>query len=205
MGPLATSFSAFALYQREEAETWEHMALTRARCVAGDATLVAEIAEVAQEVLRKPRAPRRLARDIRDMRALIAKEKGDKGEFDLKLAPGGLIDVEFLAQYLILAHAGAFPQLLRPETREALAAATRAGLLSAADGEALAGAHRLVTAVTQALRLTLPDDADPHGAAAGVKRRIAAAAGAPDFDRLTAALTEARARVRAIFEKTLAG
>ncbi len=141
-----------------------------------------------------------LARDIADMRALIAREKGDKGAFDLKLAPGGLIDIEFLAQYLILAHARRrVRELLRPETRAALTAATRAGLLSPDDGAALAHAHRLMTAVTQVLRLTLPDDAAPEAAAAGVKRRIAAAAGAPDFARLTAELAEARGRVRAIF------
>jgi [glutamine synthetase] adenylyltransferase / [glutamine synthetase]-adenylyl-L-tyrosine phosphorylase len=203
-GPLATSLSAFARYQREDAETWEHMALTRARVVAGDASLAQDIAAIARETLRTPREPVRLARDISDMRALIAKEKGDKGAFDLKLAPGGLIDIEFLAQYLILANAAARPELARPETREALTAATRAGLVSPDDGAALAHAHRLLTAVTQALRLTLPDDAAPEAAAAGVKRRIAAAAGAPDFARLSAELVEARAGVRAIFRRMLA-
>ena len=202
-GPLATSFSAFARYQREEAETWEHMALTRARVVAGDATLARHIEAVARETLRRRRDREKLALDIADMRALIAKEKGDKGAFDLKLAPGGLIDIEFLAQYLILAHAATHPALLRPETRAALTEATQAGLLSADDGAALADAHRLMTAVTQVLRLTLPDDAEPEAAAAGVKRRIAAAAGAPDFARLTAELAEARGRVRAIFERIL--
>ena len=72
------------------------------------------------------------------MRALIAREKGDRGDFDLKLAPGGLIDVEFLAQYLILANAAARPELMRPETRAALAEAARVGLLSLDDGAALA-------------------------------------------------------------------
>jgi glutamate-ammonia-ligase adenylyltransferase len=202
-GPLATSLQSFAQYQRDEAETWEHMALTRARVVAGDATLAGEIEAVALATLTARRNAKKLARDIKDMRALIAKEKGDKGGFDLKLAPGGLIDIEFLAQYLILAHAGERPDLLRTETREALAQATSAGLLSAADGEALAQAHRLMTAVTQVLRLTLPDDAEPQAAAAGVKRRIAAAAGAPDFEFLTAELAQARRQARAIFARVL--
>ncbi|HXT07015.1 MAG TPA: bifunctional [glutamine synthetase] adenylyltransferase/[glutamine synthetase]-adenylyl-L-tyrosine phosphorylase [Roseiarcus sp.] len=202
-GPLATSLAGFARYQREDAETWEHMALTRARIVAGDATLARDIAAVARETLCRRREPAALALDIADMRALIAREKGDKGAFDLKLAPGGLIDVEFLAQYLILAHAATHPQLLRPETRAALAQAAQAGLLSSDDGAALAHAHRLMTAVTQVLRLTLPDDAEPAAAAAGVKRRIAAAAGAPDFARLGAELAEARARVAAIFQRQL--
>ena len=202
-GPLATSLQAFAQYQRDEAEAWEHMALTRARVVAGDPTLAADIEAVALATLGAKRDRAKLARDIRDMRALIAKEKGDKGGFDLKLAPGGLIDVEFLAQYLILAHASAHPELLKTDTRAALAEAVRAGLLSPDDGAALADAHRLMTAVTQVLRLTLPDDAEPQAAAAGVKRRIAAAAGAPDFERLTAALEEARGQVRTIFARML--
>ena len=187
-GPLATSLAAFAHYQRAEAETWERMALTRARVVAGEATLARDIEDVVRKTLSAARLAGPLARDVREMRALIAREKGDKGRFDLKLAPGGLIDIEFLVQFLILAHAAAHPALLRPETRAALAEAARAGLISAADGRALAEAHRLMTAVTQALRLTLPDDAEPQDAAAGVKRRIAAAAGAPDFARLSADL-----------------
>jgi glutamate-ammonia-ligase adenylyltransferase len=203
-GPLATSLAAFAGYQRKEAETWEHMALTRARVVAGDASLARDIAAVARETLGKAREPTKLARDIREMRALIAREKGGKGGFDLKLAPGGLIDIEFISQFLILAHAADRPALLVPETRAAIAEAARAGFISADDGATLANAHRLMTAVTQVLRLTLPDDAEPQGAAAGVKRRIAASAGAPDFERLTADLAEARARVRAIFQRTLA-
>ena len=204
-GPLATSLAAFAAYQREEAETWEHMALTRARCVAGDASLAAEIAGIAREVLSRARPRRALARDILAMRALIAREKADRGAFDLKLAPGGLIDIEFLAQFLILAHAADHPALLSVDTRAAMAAAARAGLLSATDGEILIEAHRLLTTVTQVLRLTLPDDCAPDQAAAGVKRRIAAAAGAPDFERLVVDLAAARARVRPIFTKTLTG
>jgi len=203
-GPLATSLAAFSHYQRAEAETWEHMALTRARCVAGEATLRRDIADVVDKTLRRVRDRKGLARAILDMRALIAREKGDKGEFDVKLAPGALIDIEFLAQYLILGHAADHPEILSAATREALAAATRAGLISTADGETLAESHRLMTAVTQALRLTLPDDATPQGAAAGVKRRIAAAAGAPDFVRLAADLKAARRRARAIFERVLA-
>ncbi len=204
-GPLATSLAAFAAYQREEAETWEHMALTRARCVAGDASLAAEIGTITRDVLCRVRARRVLSRDILAMRALIAKEKADKGAFDLKLAPGGLIDVEFVSQFLILAHAADHPELLSVEPRAALAAAARAGLLSASDAQILIEAHRLMTTVTQVLRLTLPDDSAPDQAAAGVKRRIAAAAGAPDFERLVVELAAARARVRPIFTRTLAG
>jgi glutamate-ammonia-ligase adenylyltransferase len=200
-GPLATSLAAFELYQREEAETWEHMALTRARAIAGDASLSTEVEAAVDRALTKPREPKKLAREIAGMRGLIAREKGDGDAFDLKLAPGGLIDIEFLAQYLILAHAATTPSVLCAGVREALLAATAAGWLAPADGEMLCEAHRLMTAVAQVLRLTLPDDAAPAAAAVGVKRRIAAAAGAPDFEHLTASLTETRRRVRAAFRR----
>jgi glutamate-ammonia-ligase adenylyltransferase len=203
-GPLAVSLAAFARYQREEAETWEQMALARARVVAGDADLAAEIETVVSDTLARPRDLARLRRDITQMRALIAREKGEGGPFDLKLAPGGLLDVEFVAQYLVLAHAETEPALLTPETRATLAAATSAGFLTAEDGERLAETHKLLTAVTQTLRLTLPDGADPAEAAAGVRRRIAEAAGSPDFAHLSAALAEARGYARAIFRRLLA-
>ena len=102
-GPLATQLSSFKLYQRDEAETWEHMALTRARVVAGDASLAAEVAETVRRTLTRKRDATKIARDARAMRALIASEKGDKDVWDLKLVAGGLIDIEFIAQYLSVA------------------------------------------------------------------------------------------------------
>src|SRR6266702_7592302 len=103
-GPLATQFASFRAYQAEEAETWEHMALTRARFVAGDATLGREAEAFVAELLARPRKKSCLAKDVRDMRALIAREKGETESWNLKLASGGAMDVEFIAQYLVLAH-----------------------------------------------------------------------------------------------------
>ncbi len=76
-GPLATQFASFKLYQEDEAETWEHMALTRARFVAGDASLGADIATAVRETLTRKRDAARIAQETRAMRALIAREKGD--------------------------------------------------------------------------------------------------------------------------------
>src|SRR5208282_5154843 len=84
-GPLATQFSAFALYQRNEAETWEHMALTRARVVAGDKNLAADVARAIHNTLTRERDPAAVAHEVAKMRALIAKEKGDRDAWDLKL------------------------------------------------------------------------------------------------------------------------
>ena len=199
-GPLATQFSAFVRYQEEAAETWEHMALTRARVIAGEASLADDVSAAVRRTLLRRRKASDIARDVRSMRALIGSEKGDKNVWDLKLVAGGLIEIEFVAQYLTLAFAHGRPDILDVSTRKAIDKAGAAGLLSADHVETLVGAHRLYTDATQFMRLSLAGPFDPAKAAAGVKRRIAAAAGFPDFEAFVAALDEARKRVRDAFE-----
>ena len=202
-GPLATQLSAFSLYQREEAETWEHMALTRARVIAGDAGLANEIAGVVSTTLRARREPHKLAREVRQMRDLIAREKGESDPWDLKLVSGGLIDIEFAAQYLTLAHAHAWPELLDVSTRATLAKAGELGLIASEDAAVLVDAHRLYTDATQIMRLTVAGPFDATHSASGVKRRIASAAALPSFELLAAAVKEARAHVRGIYARIL--
>ena len=204
-GPLATQLSSFKLYQREEAETWEHMALTRARVVAGDASLGAEVARTVRDTLARKREPGVVARDAAAMRKLIAREKGEKDVWNLKLAAGGLLDIEFIAQYLGLAFAHERPGVLDVSTRKALEKAQAAGLITAEEAETLIDAHRLYSGATQFMRLTTSGPFDPAKAAAGVKRRIAAATGFPDFEAFAAALDEARKGVRAAFRAILGG
>ncbi len=131
-GPLATQFSAFVLYQRDEAETWEHMALTRARVIAGDASLAADVARAIRDTLTRRRDPAAVAREVAKMRALIAQEKGDRDPWDLKLVRGGLMDIEFVAQYATLAFAHARPDILDVSTRRTIDKAGRAGLMPSA-------------------------------------------------------------------------
>jgi glutamate-ammonia-ligase adenylyltransferase len=199
-GPLATQFSAFARYQEEAAETWEHMALTRARLIAGDASLSAEVAAAVNRTLTSLRDPVKVASEVRAMRALIADEKGDKDPWDLKLARGGLMDIEFIAQYLSLAFAHAHPNILDVSTRKAIDKAGAANLLSADHVATLIDAHRVYSDATHFMRLSVGDPFDPSKAAAGVKRRVAAATGFPDFEAFTAALDESRKRVREAYE-----
>src|SRR5271166_3748738 len=198
-GPLATQFSAFAIYQRDSAETWEHMALTRARVVAGDPSLSEQIAETVRRTLARKRDSAQIAREVRAMRALIAAEKGDKDPWDLKLAAGGLIDIEFVAQYLSLAHAHVRLDILDVSTRKVIEKAAAAGLISPGDAETLIAAHRLYSDATQFMRLAISEPFDPTKAASAVKRRVAAATGQPDFEAFVAALAESRAQVRQAF------
>ncbi len=202
-GPLATQFSSFALYQRDEAETWEHMALTRARVVAGDASLAADVTRAVRDILVRERDAEKIAHEVRKMRALIAREKGDSDPWDLKLVKGGLMDIEFVAQYSSLAFAHARPGILDVSTRRVIDRAGAAGLLSADHVETLVEAHRLYTDATQFMRLAVAGPFDPARAAAGVKHRIAAATGFPDFEAFVAALNEARKRVREAYEAIL--
>jgi glutamate-ammonia-ligase adenylyltransferase len=199
-GPLATQFVSFKLYQEDEAETWEHMVLTRARFIAGDASLGADVTRTVRQMLTRERDADVIARETRTMRGLIAKEKGDDDIWDLKLVAGGLIDIEFIAQYLQLAFARGRPTILDVSTRKVVEEAGRTGLITAEQGEVLVDAHRLYTDTTQFMRLSTSGLFDPDKAAAGVKRRIAGSSGFPDFEALAAALGEARKRVRAAFQ-----
>jgi glutamate-ammonia-ligase adenylyltransferase len=201
-GPMATQLDSFIEYQGKEAETWEHMALCRARVIAGDASLGADVEGAIRTVLTRERG-KSLAREVADMRRLIAKAKGDDDPWDLKLVAGGLIDIEFLAQYLVLGHARSAPDLLCTSTYGVLAAARDHGLLADADAEILLSTHRFYTSVTQILRLTLDEGADPRQASEAVKRRLAKVADLPGMTALEHDLAERRERVREVFERLL--
>jgi glutamate-ammonia-ligase adenylyltransferase len=181
------------------------MALTRARFLAGDKSLGAAVAKTVRETLTGERDAVAIAQETRAMRGLIAREKGDADVWDLKLVAGGLIDIEFIAQYLQLAFARQHPAILDVSTRKVVEEAGHAGLITPEQAEVLVDAHRLYTDATQFMRLSTSGPFDPAKAAAGVKRRIAAAVGFPDFDAFAAALGEARRRVRSAFEAILAG
>jgi glutamate-ammonia-ligase adenylyltransferase len=202
-GPLATQWKSFADYQLTEAETWEHMSLTRARPVAGDGTLRADFAKGAAAVIGHKRDTGELRKAVAEMRGLIAQEKGDSNIWDLKLVHGGMMDIEFIAQYLALNHAHNVPSIVHVETAEILRAAAQHGLLDPEQGERLISAHRLYTILMQMFRLSTEGAFDPKVMAAGVLRRIAAAADLPDFRLLESNLAETRAQVRGIFEKIL--
>ncbi|MBV8565213.1 MAG: bifunctional [glutamine synthetase] adenylyltransferase/[glutamine synthetase]-adenylyl-L-tyrosine phosphorylase [Methylobacteriaceae bacterium] len=202
-GPVATQFESFLFYQHSGAETWEHMALSRARPVAGDASLAVALEAAIRAVLAQPRNRARLAKDIRDMRALIARVKGAGGDFDLKIAPGGVIDVEFITQFLVLAHAHEHPALMQVAPQDILRAAREAGVIGRGEGEALAEAHRLMSDFVEMVGTCLEDDFDPATAPEGVQRKVAAALNLPDFRTVERELSEARARVRVIFAAML--
>jgi [glutamine synthetase] adenylyltransferase / [glutamine synthetase]-adenylyl-L-tyrosine phosphorylase len=202
-GPLATHIDGFAGYQDREAWTWEHMALTRARVIAGPQAFAARIEALIHSVLRRQRDPAVIAADVTEMRGAIAAEKGDANPWDLKYAAGGLVDVEFIAQYLQLIHAAEVPEILDTSTARVLDKAARLNLLAAEDAAVLRPAAKLFHDLTQILRLCLPGPFDPKAASPDLLGLLARAADLPDFAALQAHVVETQRQVRGCFVRIL--
>lgn len=202
-GPVATHIDAFGKYQREEAWTWEHMALTRARVVAGEAGLANKVEAEIAAILAQPRDAAKVRRDAVEMRELIGKEKPPQGKWDLKLMPGGLIDLEFVAQVAtltgaveagrrltatadILAHLS--PAFAEPQVRQEL-------------GDALA----LYSTLTQIIRLCLTGSVDSEGIPPGLADLLLARTDLPEMKVLEAHVAETARKVRAHFDALLKG
>lgn len=208
VGPVACSLESFARYERETAETWEHQALTRARPVAGDPTLTKEIAAVIDEVISRPRDPARTARAVRAMRERIFREHGSRDPWNLKHVRGGLVDLEFTAQFLQLVHAHAHRQLRTTGTRDALVAAGEVGILDPDTSQALVRSLDLQHALQAVLRLSTAPGLAPEGTSPGVREALLRAAngvlgGLPlgSFDALARQLREAQEVARLTFDR----
>jgi [glutamine synthetase] adenylyltransferase / [glutamine synthetase]-adenylyl-L-tyrosine phosphorylase len=201
-GPLATQLASFAEYQRKEAETWEHLALTRARVIAGDPSLRVEVEATRAAILTAPQGPT-LRSDVAAMRKLVAKEKGEDNPFDLKHAAGGMMDIDFLGQYLCLRLAHENPEVIDVAPAAVIAKAGALGYVASDTIDLLLDAHRLYSNVTQVLRTILPPNQALPEAPEAVKRRLAAAVDLPDFPQLRAELVETGKKVRAVFRQVV--
>ncbi len=203
-GPVATSINSFRRYQREKAWTWEHMALTRARVVAGDQSLARDVWEVLDEVLFAARDVRKSARDMWEMRQRIAEEKPPASLWDLKLVPGGLMDIEFVAQFLRL-HAGhVVADLPAPgaETRSTLEALGPA-MIGESETATLVKALQLYTQIQQVVRLCLEERFDPDTAPRAFRELMFGCVDFPDLDTLAAHLEDTAQAVRDVFTRTV--
>ncbi|OQW60719.1 MAG: glutamine-synthetase adenylyltransferase [Proteobacteria bacterium SG_bin9] len=202
-GPVASRIDAFASYQEMEAWTWEHMALTRARVISASPAFKEKIEAVIREVLTRPRERSIIANDVAEMRSAIAQEKGDQDIWDIKYAAGGMIDIEFIAQYLQLVHAHEKPDILATGTLQVLDNAARLGLLPHASAETLRRAERLYHDLTQILRLCVSAGFKPETAGDDLLRILARAADEPDFSSLEARVRDTQAEVRQVFLEVL--
>ncbi|UVK44515.1 bifunctional [glutamine synthetase] adenylyltransferase/[glutamine synthetase]-adenylyl-L-tyrosine phosphorylase [Mesorhizobium sp. AR07] len=215
-GPVATHIDAFKKYQRQEAWTWEHMALARARTIAGDAGLCGEVEAEVAAVLGQPRDAKKVMVEASDMRAMIQKEKPPRDLWDIKLIPGGLIDLEFIAQVAVITgqvesgpRAPAVP-IARAPAVPARATGTAEILSRLAPAFASAGvrqdlgdAYALYLALTQMARLCLTGAFERDDVPPGLSDLLLAVTDLPDFGVLEAHLKETSQKVRKDFDLLL--
>ena len=203
-GPVAVSLAGFARYHAESAWTWERMALTRARFVAGPPGLKRKVEAAIRAAQTREADPARVLADAAAMRARMLRDLPAEGPWDVKLMPGGLVEAEFVAQALQVAHAHRVPAVLSPTTRLALAALAKAGILPPEEADALVAADRLWRAIVAHLRLTVGrgrGEALPESVAAALLAAVAPVLPGPAVDQagLRARMRDVAGQVRAVF------
>ncbi|WP_420347279.1 bifunctional [glutamine synthetase] adenylyltransferase/[glutamine synthetase]-adenylyl-L-tyrosine phosphorylase [Pelagibius sp.] len=204
-GPIATSLSSFRRYYAEQAWTWEHMALTRARVVAGPEDFRHRVTESLRHILTRPRDPAALLADVAAMRRRLHKEHPAKSIWSIKYAAGGLIDAEFLAQYLQLREAAQHPQVLATATQQAFANLAEAGVLDADLASRLIEATRFLRQVQEALRLTVGPAFDADSLSPALQEALAASTGMDSFPALRERLTATLSWLHQVFVETIDG
>lgn len=199
-GPVAVLFSAFGKYQRNAAWEWEHMALTRARAVAGDMLFCRQLEQEVAHIIALPRTEKDVATAVCDMRALLEKEKPAKSIWDLKTMPGGIIDLEFMAQYAVLtgkaeyAAGNATGDILMHLPKSAVAAV---------DGVDLHYACRLYTNLNQLMWLCLNEVLDQDDMPPGLSGLLRRVCGEPDMERIANLVTLTTKHVRKAFAQMI--
>jgi [glutamine synthetase] adenylyltransferase / [glutamine synthetase]-adenylyl-L-tyrosine phosphorylase len=198
-GPVAVRLSSFERYYAEEAWTWEMQALTRLRPVAGDEELGRRVLAVARTALARPRDEAKTLAEVADMRARMDRERPSRSMWDLKLAPGGLVDIEFIVQALQLTWAARASAVVCANTGEAIKELVAAGALAPDAGARLAGAWTLWSNLQQVLRICIEGDLTPGAAPAPLLARLSALAGVGDADAMVASVRATQAAVREEF------
>jgi glutamate-ammonia-ligase adenylyltransferase len=193
-GMLVVSLDAFEQYQRKEAWTWEHMALCRARPVFGSHAVREEVAAMIESILRMPRDKAKVIADAAKMRADMNRHKPPKSALDVKLGPGGLIDLEFATHVLQLTtHVG-----LSTRLEVALEALASESLVPANIVDAL----KLLSRMLVMMRLVAPDDIKPTPE---TWQLVAEACGAGTWDELLAEHDAARQSIHELWTRIKEG
>lgn len=193
-GPLATSLASFRSYQRGEAWTWEHLALSRARVVAGTGDLPTVVEREIADVMAMPRDKNKIIDDVLSMRALMAKERKPRHAFDLKLADGGLVDLEFIAQSAQLV-AGAQIDLPQAPPARVLTRLGEIGLVP--KGQRLAEIHAVYATVLQVMSSALVSPFKDEAWSPAFQDLLAQLCHYPDFGRLALDVSEMQGEVAA--------
>ncbi len=202
-GPLAVSLATFAQYQSESAWTWEHLALTRARVVFAKPAFASRIDAAICDALAAERQPDDLLLAVSDMRHRHAQEHTAKSIWQVKHLRGGLVDCEFICQYLQLQHAHENPDILDTGTVTAYNNLANAGLLERGVADQLIEATRLWRRLQGLLRITIETDSVPDEFPAPLRATLAAAGGAVDFTALETKMTETAERTLGYYNQLI--
>lgn len=202
-GPVAVSFETFTNYQAGEAWTWELLALTRARVIAGPPELSRRVEDVIRKSLTAGRDQEKTLADVASMRVRLDKERPGKSPWDLKEIKGGLFDIEFIVQALQLIHAPRDESVLSYNTLDALKKLEAITAFDKGVSERLHRATGLYQQLTQILRLTIEGPFRPDDASASLRVLITKAAGAASFAEVESQLQIIEADTRVIFSKLI--
>lgn len=203
-GPVATSLKSFSKYQREEAWVWEHMALSRARCIAGDQGLIGKVHDDICDVLAAPRSHSKLVKEVIKMRKLMDKEKPPENEWDFKLIPGGLVDIEFIVQYLSLRERANGWQPITDETSTSyLLEVLALPNLGLDRNDELTQALKQWTELSQIIKLCIEGIFDLEEAPDGLLEVILSAINIPDTKILQNDIADTSQRIRKIFNEVV--
>ncbi len=202
-GPLAISLEGFASYHSTNAWTWEHLALTRARVVAGAPAFAGRVEAALRDVLCCKRSPAALAVDVDDMHERTFRENASSSPWQIKHYPGGLVDCEFIAQFIQLREAHDHPEILATNTVATFERARASGVLPTQMAETLTAAITLWQSVQSLLRLTVDGALDEAQIPAALRRKLAAITYAPSFDALAADMQEHASAVQRIYASVI--
>lgn len=202
-GPLASSFDSFVKYHRESAWTWEHMALTRARVVVAGDALKHRLETAISDVLTAPRDPGGLLRDVASMRARIERERPPSGPWDIKNLRGGLVDIEFLSQYLQLRHAQEHPDIVAHNTSDALIALSEHGVLDQDTATILYRAMSFWRNIQGVVRLSVGESFDQEILPDGCRTFLVTVCGHENFDLLHEEMMDTARACHEIFRQII--
>lgn len=191
-GPIALNIEAFEKYYQEEAWTWEHMALSRARVVAGSQSFLPRVSESVTKIVRQPHELEKLKTDIVSMRARVHKEHAVNSIWSIKHVVGGLMDAEFLCQYFRLAYGHTHPEILVPNSITCLQQVTRLDLIAPEEAERLMDIIKLYLNVSGLLQLCLGSRAMGDEAPIALQKALIKAGNADSFDGLRKKLESAQ-------------
>lgn len=199
-GPVAVPFEAFGKYQRNEAWVWEHLALTRARAIAGNQMFLQQLEDEVAAIIALKRDRKSVAHDVREMRALIEKEKPPLNIWDFKTMLGGQVDLEFIAQFSLICQQNEF--VIGRTTGEVLERLPQSFLDISSVGE-LHHAYRIYTNLSQIMRLCLNDKLDPVDMPPGLADLLQRTVGEPDLGHVESLIAEMANSVGTLFDQVI--